>query len=166
MKAVFSLSSVMIIVLLLAQLTLPFFYIQQKRNAFYKEAKKNMKREMAVKIPAKNLLADQNFHWEKEGKEFFYNGGLYDVACMKAENGEYFMYAVPDFAEKAFLKDCAKKDPTSDDGVFSSVPFHLFPPNDVYLICLTTRCQAPDFVYLLPCLKPTLRLLDSPPKLV
>lgn len=164
MKLAFRICSVLVIGLLLAQLVLPFFFIQQKRAAFYKEAKKRMKRELAVKIPVKALLADKNFHWEKQNKEFVYKNGMYDVACVKEENGEYVMYAVPDFAEKAFLRDVAKKDTTSDDGVFSFAPFNLFPPGEIFSFHSASVNNSRGFVYGLQCLAADQLPEDSPPK--
>lgn len=165
MKPAGRISSVLLIAFMLMQFTVPFFVVQYKRSAFYKEAKKKMKREMGVKIAVQDLFADANFHWEKQGKEFFYKGGLYDVGRLVKENGKYVMYAVPDFMEHAYLENLGKNDPTSDDGMFSSVPFHLFPPpmGDESLAFITSF-QNNHFIYLLRCLTADQLPEDSPPE--
>ncbi|MFI5203047.1 MAG: hypothetical protein ACHQF2_01020 [Flavobacteriales bacterium] len=164
MKLAGRISSVFLIAFLVMQLTVPFFVVQSKRNAFYKEAKKKMKREMGVKIAVNDLFSDPGFRWEKKGKEFFYKGGMYDVGRLVKENNKYVMYAVPDFMEKAYLENLAKNDPTSDDGVFSFAPINLFPPSEIISLDFMSITHKDYFVYGLQCLTADQLPEDSPPK--
>jgi hypothetical protein len=156
--------SVFLIAFLLMQLTVPFFVIQYKRNAFYIEAKKTMKREMGIKMNVYDVFAHSSFHWEKQGKEFFYKGGLYDVCKLVKQNGKYIMFAIPDFKEKAYLNNIAKNNPVNDNGVFSFAPLHLYPPGNQHSFQFNTTLHTLCFVYVLQCLSPHQLTEDSPPE--
>jgi hypothetical protein len=110
-----------------------------------------MKAELAVKISLNAILSDKTFHWEKEGKEFFYKGNIYDLVSLQKIDNEYFVLAVNDVQEKAYLQNLAKNDPTSDDGLFSFAPFHLVPPKPIQHINLSTFNLPLDFYYSFNC---------------
>ncbi len=52
-------------------------------------------------------LRDGNskFNWIKEGKEFRYNGKMYDVVQSKEANGKLFLYCRNDFEEEELLNN-------------------------------------------------------------
>lgn len=44
-------------------------------------------------------------YWEEEGKEFFYNGAMYDVVKTKTINNKVMLYCINDKKEKNLIDD-------------------------------------------------------------
>ncbi len=45
----------------------------------------------------------KNIYWEEEGKEFFFNGEMFDVVKRKEINGKEFLYCINDKKEKVLI---------------------------------------------------------------
>lgn len=54
-------------------------------------------------------VADKNFSWTNEGKEFTMNGELYDVISVKEQNGSLIIHAINDKDEQQLISTFAKQ---------------------------------------------------------
>jgi hypothetical protein len=57
----------------------------------------------------------QGIVWEEEGKEFFLNGQMYDVAKKEIKNGKTILYCLNDKKEQQLLQDFVKKIKSNTD---------------------------------------------------
>lgn len=67
-----------------------------------------VKRQLVLNIPDSSfqlIIAEQNdsFRWEEEGKEFYQDGQLYDVAKSVKKDGKTILYCINDKIEEDFL---------------------------------------------------------------
>lgn len=110
---------------LLVQMALPFFAIRYRQHQYTQRAKQFMKKEYAMRLSAESVIHASDFKVVKEGKEFLYNGHLYDFVSYTKEEGNYFIWAVIDDVEHAFLRDLKQEDPTQDDDVWVATSFFI-----------------------------------------
>lgn len=54
------------------------------------------------------IVSNPDIRWEEEGKEFYYNGHMYDVATIREEAGRTVIYCLKDSKETDWLKRMAK----------------------------------------------------------
>lgn len=96
-----------------------YFVMQQAQQ----EQKKYIK-ELLHKNVADELLTIIDFttkkekiYWEEEGKEFFYEGEMYDLVKTKNENEKTFFYCINDKKEKELINNynAATKNNSSKD---------------------------------------------------
>ncbi|MGG9961497.1 hypothetical protein [Ferruginibacter sp. SUN106] len=58
--------------------------------------------------------------WEEEGKEFFLNGQMYDVAKKEIINGKTILYCLNDKKEEQLVEDMLKKEKANADNTSSN----------------------------------------------
>ncbi len=76
---------------------------QYSQKAAIKEKILNRLKENELQVISLTVN-QQNIFWEEEGKEFLFNGGLYDVVKIKKVNGEVILYCINDKTEKALIE--------------------------------------------------------------
>jgi hypothetical protein len=76
------------------------------------EARREIKRRIKNSVPQNELtiirISSQNVHkmqWVKEGREFMYANGLYDVVRVEAEGNEMVYHCINDIQEKQLFTD-------------------------------------------------------------
>jgi hypothetical protein len=70
------------------------------------EVRKEIKRAMLANIPESQLeiiAAQGEMEWEEEGKEFYFEGHMYDVVKTKLLDGKTVYYCINDTKEKQLL---------------------------------------------------------------
>lgn len=72
------------------------------------QIREEVKRQLVLNIPDSSfelIIAEQNdtFRWEEEGKEFYQNGQLYDVAKSVNKDGKTILYCINDKKEEDFF---------------------------------------------------------------
>jgi hypothetical protein len=97
-----------LLLLFFSQVGYYFYYLFQQY-----EIREAVKHEFIAKLPESSLekidavaFAD-DIEWEDEGREFYLNGQLYDVAYIKNVNGKKLIYCLNDKKEEQHLKDLA-----------------------------------------------------------
>lgn len=85
-----------------------FFYAYEQHLI-----KEKVKEEFLAGVPESSLLLFvqeqyiNRIEWEEEGKEFYLDGNLYDVAKTKQVKGHTYLYCLNDQREKELLKEFA-----------------------------------------------------------
>ena len=51
------------------------------------------------------IQEDNDLTWQEDGKEFYINGRLYDVARKEIQNGRTLLYCLPDINEQDLVQD-------------------------------------------------------------
>lgn len=70
-----------------------------------------VKKQLFATIPETSLTRiedGQHLRWEEKGKEFYFNGDLYDVVSSKTENGKVTWLCLEDEKETKLLKALAR----------------------------------------------------------
>ena len=77
---------------------------QQEQKEYIKELlQKNLADEVMTII---DFTANkEKIYWEEEGKEFFYEGEMYDLVKTKNENEKIFFYCINDTKEKELINN-------------------------------------------------------------
>jgi len=76
--------------------------------------KEQVKEEFLAGIPESSLelIVQEKYgnriEWEEDGKEFYLDGNLYDVAKIKQVNGQTFLYCMNDKKENELIKKFSK----------------------------------------------------------
>jgi hypothetical protein len=71
-------------------------------------------------------ISDHHFEWEKKGKEFFYNGKLYDVAGMHRSGNKLFVHAYNDRQEEQLLGQLKLQHQQKDNAALTELILLVF----------------------------------------
>lgn len=105
------------------------------------------------------IVDDGQLEWEKAGKEFFYQGNLYDIVRTSTEKGRTVYYALRDHQEKQLIDTYAKnlrreessKETKSNPGAkFNPIVFTLPGTAAILWFPVTGRERTIDFAANLP----------------
>ena len=97
-----------LLLLFFSQVGYYFLYMFQQH-----QIKETVKHELLAKLPESSLqIIDANTHkndieWEEEGREFYLQGQMYDVAFIKVTDGKTLIYCLNDSKEEVLLKSLA-----------------------------------------------------------
>jgi hypothetical protein len=75
------------------------------------QVRKEIKHALLANIPESELeviSSNNQLDWEEDGKEFYYQGRMYDVVSMKVLHGKTFYYCINDTKEKQLLDHLVK----------------------------------------------------------
>jgi hypothetical protein len=128
-----------------------------------------------ISIPSKNV---KNLKWEREGKEFWYEGGLYDIVRSEIQDETTHFYCINDTPEtqlnhefQAFIHkkmDSSNDSDTTITDFFKKVVKIYFPSNfkpyeDIKWVMMPHKML--DFISYLDFYKSTfLQSIEPPPK--
>ncbi len=92
-----------------------------------------------------NEIKDPAFQWEETGKEFSYQGEMYDVISVKTSNDSFHICAIKDDRENELEKQIASIRHTKNDSgsnpVFSLLKFFsAFDIADTAIVFPVTKC--------------------------
>jgi len=93
-----------------------FFYVGERAAAQHE-----MKAAMLAGLPDESyqiIVLEKNSNaifWEEEGKEFYLNGKLYDVAKSSVKDGATYLYCLEDSGEDAIIKNLANNAQTGNE---------------------------------------------------
>jgi len=93
-----------------------FFYVGERAAAQHE-----MKAAMLAGLPDQSyqiIVLEKNSNaisWEEEGKEFYLNGKLYDVAKSSVKDGATYLYCLEDSREDAIIKNLANNAQTENE---------------------------------------------------
>lgn len=98
-----------LLMIFISQVGYYFFYAYEQHLI-----RERVREEFLAGIPESSLelfIQDQygdRIKWEENGKEFYLDGNLYDVAKIKQVNGQTFLYCMNDKKEKELVKEFTK----------------------------------------------------------
>lgn len=114
---------------------------QLERKEFIKELlHKNISDDVLTIIDfTKNK---QQIYWEEEGKEFFFEGGMYDLVKMKNVDGQITFYCINDQKEEELInnyntitKNNSSKDKKAKNNIETALsPFLLIKPYSLWAV--------------------------------
>jgi hypothetical protein len=96
------------LLLFFSQIGYYFLYMFQQY-----QVKESVKQELMSKLPESSLeiidadACKDDIEWEEEGREFYLQGQMYDVAFIKVTDGKKLIYCLNDSKEKALLESFA-----------------------------------------------------------
>ena len=85
--------------------------------------KEEVKAQLTLGLPESSLDKienNSNISWVEKGKEFLFNGTLYDIVTTKQVNGKMVFYCLNDQKEKQLLKNAVKAVEASNDNTTGS----------------------------------------------
>ena len=136
--------------------------------------KEEIKEEILASMPESSLelMVEEQYsdkiEWEEDGKEFYLNGEMYDVAKIKHENGKTLLYCVNDKKEKDLLdhlmKTLGRNHGSGKSGrqVLKS-QFSVYDVNKIEIEQVSFTIQSENFVFFNVALKSSFKEINSPP---
>ena len=92
-----------------------YFFYTIERSAVRSEMDKELETKISKNVLQVIVLEENPVIWEEQGKEFYLDGILYDVAAIEKQNGKTLMHCFADKKELELTTDAAKAIASSHD---------------------------------------------------